>query len=322
MKHWMAPWTRTLMSRGRKTRLSILIYHRVHRVCDPMAPNEVDVESFDWQMRCLDRYFQVLPLKTAVDLLRRGELPAGAVAVTFDDGYKDNVEVALPILRRHGVCATFFVTTGYLDGGIMFNDIVIESMRRTKLPRLDLRQLGFGSYMLGGMAERRAAVNDILPTLKYMASTERAQRAIELARIAEVGLPDDLMMTAEQVRQLHDHGMGVGAHTSNHPILSSIPDSDAMQEIEKSKKTLEGIIGEEVALFAYPNGKPGTDYRSEHVAMVRSLGFAAAVSTAPGIASEKSNVHQLPRFTPWDRSPALFVARLVRNSFDTESRVV
>jgi len=107
--------------------------------------------------------------------------------------------------------------------------------------------------------------------------------------------------------------MEIGAHTVTHPILRNTAPDTARREIVESGRRLAEIVGQPVRLFAYPNGKPGVDYGSEHVQMVRDGGFAAAVSTGWGVATEKSDRFQLPRFTPWDRTPGRFALRLIRN---------
>jgi peptidoglycan/xylan/chitin deacetylase (PgdA/CDA1 family) len=141
---------------------------------------------------------------------------------------------------------------------------------------------------------------------------ERQQRVDQLAQLAGGPLPDRLMMDDDQVRQLHRAGMGIGGHTLNHPILARLPAEEARAEIAAGKASLEHMIGAPVTLFAYPNGKPGTDYQAEHVEIVRELGFEAAVSTAWG-ASRTPDFFQLPRFTPWDRQRRKFLLRLMRN---------
>ncbi|MDX9839711.1 MAG: polysaccharide deacetylase family protein, partial [Azoarcus sp.] len=105
----------------------------------------------------------------------------------------------------------------------------------------------------------------------------------------------------------------IGAHTVNHPILATLDVKAAEQEIAGSRETLEGLLGKRINLFAYPNGKPGQDYLPEHVGLVKRLGFRAAVSTAWGAADCSSDLFQLPRFTPWDRSKYAFFARSFRN---------
>jgi hypothetical protein len=122
---------------------------------------------------------------TAVERLAARSLPARAVCVTFDDGYADNAEVALPILRKHRVPATFFIATGYLDGGRMFNDTVTESIRAISTPTLDLASLGLGRLVLDTVEAKRAAIARILPVLKYLPAPEREAHAARLGELRE-----------------------------------------------------------------------------------------------------------------------------------------
>ncbi|CAL95882.1 polysaccharide deacetylase family protein [Azoarcus olearius] len=298
---------------GPRARLSILIFHRVAPRPDPLFPGEVDAHRFDGILRWVSGAFRVLPLGQAVELLRQGRLPARAMAITFDDGYADNHDVALPILQRHGLSATFFVATDFLDGGRMWNDTVIEAVRRAQGGVFDLRDLALGCFDLKTPEAQRAAIDTVLTAIKHRAPEERARVVAEIGARAGAALPDDLMMTSAQVRRLHDAGMEIGGHTCSHPILAAAPSELARREIEDGKRRLETIIGASVDLFAYPNGRPAADYRAEHVEMVRAAGFKAAVSTAAGAAHAATDLFQLPRFTPWDRSPMRFGLRLMNN---------
>ncbi len=301
---------------GRRARLSILIFHRVLPQPDPLFPGEIDATQFDAICGWVKGWFNVLALDEAARRLREGSLPARALAITFDDGYADNHDVALPILRRHGLPATFFIATGFLDGGRMWNDTVIESMRRTTLARLDLRGvcgMDLGIHALESPQRRRAAIDQVIGGIKYMAPGERQAVVEVIAGRAEAVLPGDLMMTSDQVRGLHRAGMQIGGHTVSHPILARLARSAARQEIEAGKKALEALIAEPVRLFAYPNGKPVEDYTDEAVALAREIGFDAAVSTAWGAADVSADPFQLPRFTPWDRTKLRFGVRLAAN---------
>ncbi len=302
-----------VLSPGGQRGLSILIYHRVLPETDPLFPVEVDRIEFDRQLGLLKSMFTILPLSEAARRLRAGTLPPRAACITFDDGYADNAEIALPLLQHHGLHATFFVATGFLDGGRMWNDTVIELVRRAPAPELDAETLGLGRHPLGSITERRAAVKALIGKLKYLEPGVRLEQVNRLAALAGCVLPDDLMMCSEQVRRLHRAGMEIGAHTVNHPILASSAPEVARAEIANGKQALESIIGERVRLFAYPNGKPGTDYRAEHVAMVRELGFDAAVSTAWGGAGAAPDLFQLPRFSPWDRDRLRYTLRMAKN---------
>ena len=159
--------------------LSILIYHRVLAQPDPLFPGEVDRVLFERQLRLLRRFYTPLPLPQALQRLQDGSLPPRAACITFDDGYADNAEHALPLLQRHGLHATFFIATGYLNGGQMWNDRVIEAVRHATAATLDLGDLGLGPLPLANMAQRRAAIGHVLGKLKYLPFEQRQRLAAE-----------------------------------------------------------------------------------------------------------------------------------------------
>ncbi len=305
---------RVLSPGARGARLSILIFHRVLALPDPLFPELPDVRHFARLMGWVQRWFQVLPLATAVQQLAAGTLPARALAITFDDGYADNASQALPVLQHYGLCATCFVASGYLDGGRMWNDSVIESVRRTRHLQLDLREAQLGTFNLRTQAQRRHAIDTLLKAIKYLPGKVRLQAVDQVVQAADVLLPRRLMLHSEQLPLLQASGMHIGAHTVSHPILAQCDAAQAGWEIAHSKRMLEDRLGgEPVTLFAYPNGKPGTDFYASHVAMARAAGFTAAVSTAPGAAAVGSDLLQLPRYTPWERGGLRFGLRMVGN---------
>jgi peptidoglycan/xylan/chitin deacetylase (PgdA/CDA1 family) len=298
---------------GRRARLSVVMFHRVLPREDPMFPGQMDAARFDAQLGLLKGWFNVLSLPDAVTALGQGQLPARSLAITFDDGYADNFTVALPILRRHRLSATFFIATGYLDGGRMWNDTVIEALRHCTLSEIDLSDLGLGRHRLGTPGERRASIATILDRIKYLPQRDREAKASALAQACGEPLPEDLMLSTAQVLAMRDAGMSIGAHTVSHPILSRLTDDEARSEIAASKQALERVLGEPVRLFAYPNGKPLADYGAVHVRMARELGFDAAFSTAWGAARSESDLFEIPRFTPWDRTPLRYGLRMAQN---------
>lgn len=313
----LKPLLSVLSPAGARACLSILLLHRVLRQPDRLLHDEFDAARFDNVCRWLRDWFVVLPLDEAVQRLRDGALPARAAAISFDDGYADNHDVALPILQRHGLSAAFFVATGFLDGGRMFNDSVIEILRRTTVTELDLRDTVLGDLgvrQATSIAARRALIDDLLPRLKPQPGQVREAFCAQLQRIAGVpSLPDDLMMSSAQVQALRRSGMVIGAHTVNHPILAALDEAAAEREIRAGRDALEGLLDERVGLFAYPNGRPGADYGPANVAMVRAAGFDAAFTTAWGAARAGCDMAQLPRFTPWDRTRLRFGLRMAGN---------
>jgi len=300
---------------GASARLSILVLHRVLPAADPMFPGEIDIARFDAMCVWAKSWFNVLPLDEAMARRRCGSLPARALAISFDDGYADNHDVALPVLQRHCLTATFFIATGFLDGGRMWNDTLIEAMRTTSLPRVDLSGLGIATTSVdtGSHAERAASAVALIAAVKYLPPAQRAEVVQDIAERAAARLPDDLMMRSSQVRALRAAGMQVGAHTVSHPILARLEAPAALAEIGDSKAQLESLLGERVGLFAYPNGKPGEDYLPGSVDLVRRAGFDAAFTTAWGAARAQTDDLQMPRFTPWDRTRWRFGLRMAGN---------
>src|SRR5262249_207294 len=108
---------------------------------------------------------------------------------------------------------------------------------------------------------------------------------------------------------------GIGGHTATHPILAALEESAARREIVEGRDVLQGIVRQPVRLFAYPNGKPNVDYSAVHVRMIKALGFAAAVSTAPGAARAETSSWGLGRFSEGDGRGGGGGIRLGRNLF-------
>lgn len=298
---------------GPRGRLNILIFHRVLARPDPLFPDIPDAAEFEKKMRWVRDWFNVVPLAGAVDMLGVGTIPSRALAITFDDGYADNEEVAAPILQRLGMPATFFVSTSFLDGSCMWNDRVIEAIRGCPVDQIDLDSIGLGRHSLGSPQLRRQVIDALLKNIKHLEQDRRQAVCDAIVEVSRAAAPPRLMMRPEQVKRLRTLGMDVGAHTVTHPILTRVAPDTAREEIGRSKEQLERIVGERIDLFAYPNGVPRQDYAIEHVDMVKQCGFSAAVSTAWGAASRRSDPFQLPRFTPWDRGSFRYGARLLDN---------
>lgn len=309
---------RVLSPGGASGRLSTLIFHRVTAEQDPLFPGEMHARRFEALLGWLRDWFNVLPMDQAIDQWREGRLPPRAAVITFDDGYADNQEVALPLLERMGLSATCFVATGFLDGGRMWNDTLIEAVRHCRQTSVSVAGLSAAyadlpALDLSNWEARRRAAMLLISRAKYLPMEERRELVEAVARTCEVRPSDRLMMSSAQLRDWHRRGMGVGGHTIHHPILARTELSVAQREITGGKAALEALLDVPVRLFAYPNGKPQEDYLPEHVDMVRAAGFDAAVTTSPGAARRDTQPHEIPRFTPWDEQKLRFGLRLARN---------
>ncbi|MEX8505792.1 polysaccharide deacetylase family protein [Leptothrix ochracea] len=296
----------------KKPGLPILMYHRVLAQPDPLQPEVPDAAWVNMQLALFAQSFNVLPLPEAVQLMRENRLPPRAMCLTFDDGYRDNHDVALPLLRSHNIRATVFVASGFLGDGRIFNDTVVEAVRRLPSGTVDLRFAGMGIHPVGDFASRRALMGPLTQNIKYQKPEERAESCRRLQDLADSPLPDDLMMRPEHVQALHRQGIDIGGHTVNHPILALLDDVQARHEIEANRAYLRDLTGETPRTFAFPNGKPNRDYTKAQAQLVRQAGYEAAVSTAYGIANASQDLFELPRFVAIERTPLRMGARMLR----------
>jgi len=298
---------------GERGRLSVLIYHRVLHEPDPLLPDEPSAGEFEDIMRWVKNTFDVIPLEEGIAGLKTRRLPARALSITFDDGYANNESIAAPILARLGVHATFFIATGFLDGGRMFNDTIVETVRAASGPELDFRGIGLGRHAVSSVEDRLRTISKLIEALRYRPVPERTELTERAAQEVGAKLPVNLMMTSGQVVNLVRAGFALGGHTVNHPILSQLPPDSASREITEGKRRVEDLAGSRVTMFAYPNGRPGQDYVAATVELVKAAGFEAAASTSGGAAYVGSDPFQVPRFTPWDRNSLKFAARMLAN---------
>jgi peptidoglycan/xylan/chitin deacetylase (PgdA/CDA1 family) len=296
---------------GRFRRLLIFTFHRVLPDPDPLLPGEPSAAEFgrrlDWMRSCL----QVLSLPEAARMLREGTLPARAACITFDDGYRNNHDVAAPLLAERALHASFFVATGAIEKGAMWNDLVIEAVRRCG-DRLDLEEFGLPSVDMPAEGSRVERLESVLQSIKYQPMERRAEIADRLWSHYCGGGKPPLMMSRDMLRSLARAGHDVGSHTVNHPILLNLPVDAARREIEASRDWITKVLGRPPRTFAYPNGRPGVDFGPEHARMVQDAGFECAASTTWGCARPASDPYALERFTPWEDDFAGFVTRVLK----------
>lgn len=224
------------------------------------------------------------------------------VALTFDDGYRDNRDVALPILKRHGAPWTLYVTTGFADGAASLWWLELEEAIR-RLPRVTLT--------IGGRivdedartpAEKQRAFTVVYAELRRQPEDALRRAVATLAAKADVdgpALARSLCLDWDELRALAaEPGLTIGAHTLTHPRLARTPIHVAQPEMLESAYRIEHELGRPVRHFAYPVGDRGSAGPREF-ALARDLGFASAVTTRPGhvFAEHAEHLHALPRLS-------------------------
>lgn len=280
--------------------IAILRYHAVcgpegHRYVDPGIA--VTPAIFDQHVRYLTSEYPVLPLEDAVRALSQGRsLPPNAVALTFDDGYADNLGAART-LAKYGATATFYLTAGCLAGGQPF----WPSELRYLVAALPAGRVALQSGALEvdvdltSDAARQAAVHTLTKVFKRHMIPVRDALREQLRHLAGHPTIPRVMLTWDEVREMKSLGMTIGAHTVTHPNLPNAGPTDAWLEISGSKARLEAELGEPVTMFSYPNGGAERYMTDDIARMVREAGFAAATTSWNGFARRHSDVFALER---------------------------
>lgn len=302
-----------------ENRLLILMYHRVidDRAADPFAMGLcVRRHHFEQQIAWLAKTAHVLPLNDAVERLLNGDpLPRRAVAITFDDGYLDNLTIAAPILERYRMPATFYVVTGGIDEGrMLWWDQVIATLARATQKTVFPHALGL--HELPVMLPLHAGTRRDTLLALVNAIWDRDQDSIEeiLVRLRVMLLPvDDPVLAAprmsvDQVRQLASRGFTIGGHTHTHIDPRLLSREQLQHELRISRALLQDITQQPVDSFAYPGGRSSVwmpDILAEE-------GYRHAVDTRRGINEAPASRYALGRVGMSD-APVGDFKRAIRN---------
>lgn len=240
----------------------ILNYHRIgdcrHSLLDRNLWSATAAD-FEAQMRLVARNFEVI----GVDDLNRALHETGRqrVLITFDDGYSDNYSIAYPILRRLGLPAVFFLTTGFFDDHVVPWWDEIAWMARTARVAVIPANRWFSREVLLDVPSREHTIRRLLSVYKTLDGSETEDYLEFLSDFLNTGrapylIARDLWMTWDQVREMRAGGMAFGAHTHSHPVLSSLTDEQQDEEVRRSGARLAEELGEPTRLFSYPVGGP------------------------------------------------------------------
>jgi len=300
------------LSRGK---LTTLLFHKLPPTRQPLVPSELALSDFAAVLESTLKHFRVLPLDDAVNSLRAGNLPPKAACITFDDGYAEWRDGVLPLLERHGVHATFFVTSGQFSGQPMWTERILQAVSQapelTKPLQLDNSKLPL--LYFDDTAARKVTIQKLDEILKYQEPERREQLLSVVERHTGFVTARTPLMSVADLRHLHSRGFGIGAHSITHPILSCCSQARAYEEIGGSKEQLESIIRGKVMSFTYPNGAPGKDFGGAHIDMVKRAGYRCALTTLYGTARANTSLYQIPRFTPWGPTATRMKIQFARN---------
>jgi len=278
---------------------AVLIYHSVG-TNDVFWDNKVPPAVFEKQVAYLTKYFRVVPLADILGRLAEGgSVPRDWVAITFDDGYKDNADVALPILLKHGATASFFVTVGVITGERpFFYDAAQTIIERTDVPAVTLASQGKTvRYDLSTPSKKQDSILRMVLAVRPENEETRQTFVRELSN--RCGAPprlEHVYMDPGDLRRLTDAGAEVGSHTLTHANLNILSEEDLDRELAESKRFIEEATGRPVTGLAYPFGKPWS-YSGRVATAARRLGYRYALTTRHGKIAAGADPFNLPRVT-------------------------
>ena len=290
-----------------KERVAILKYHSVQEkpelFDDSIGVSIIQpLRVFKRQMEIIAKEYNPVTMDDILFFLRdEKELPKRAVAITFDDGYLDNFEIAGPVLGHFGIRATFYITAGAIKPGavpwfIRVRHAIWRTQKEVVLYPPDGRPLSIRS--------REDKIKAMRHSSRMCAkligdSLEEGIRDIELALDVEpFSLKDGFMMSWNDVRMLSQDGHMIGSHTVNHLNIAHLRREDIRREVEESKRIIEGKIGEQVIHFSYPNSALTPHFSGETMKSIGDVGYKTAVVSTSGPVCKGDNPLLLERVTP------------------------
>jgi peptidoglycan/xylan/chitin deacetylase (PgdA/CDA1 family) len=308
----------------------IVLYHRVAEPpCDPQRLS-VSPRHFADHLQVIKTLGSAVSVQHLEETRRQRRLAPTTLVVTFDDGYADSLHHAKPLLERHDVPATVFVSSGYVGQACEFwwdelERLMLHPGTLPEVLRLSVNgtphewPLGAESHYTTEAFERDRRWNFSRPqervrqraylTLCRLLSPltpQQRDQALDTLRTAAgvgpAGRPSHRALTPREVLALADGGLvEIGSHAVTHSTLSALPIASQREEIRQSRERLEEILGRPVSSFAYPFGTR-TDYTSETVDAVRTSGFVSACSNFEGLVDRRTDSYQLPRHVvrDWD----------------------
>ena len=270
-----------------------LIVLNYHRIGEPAANHFDDAtfsataEAFRTQIAYLKRFFRTPPVPEVLESIARGTIRDPTALVTFDDGYRDNYEVAYPLLRSLDVPASFFVVTALIDEPrLAWWDRVAYSVKRTAADRL---ALGYPERLEFDLRStpRARVIRRILRACKDARPFNESRFLDELVKGTDVEVDTErlgrtLFMSWDQVREMAHAGMTIGSHTATHAVLASLSDAAQRRELDASRQRIGEVVGSRPDLLAYPVGGREA-FTAITKRLARDSGYRAAFSHWGGL---------------------------------------
>jgi peptidoglycan/xylan/chitin deacetylase (PgdA/CDA1 family) len=301
-----------LSRRDAHPKFLVLCYHRIGMNGIPLF-SELPPALFEAQMRYVRRRYRVLSLDDLCEEMEKPSQRGDAVAVTFDDGYRDLYSNALPVLRKYQIPATIFLPSVSIETGqVPWYDRVFLALKVFPKDDLEIVLDRPRHFQLGSLKARLETAAEIIQYLRTLPDDRRREYCAAFDE--QIILPQDelkdRMLTWEQIRTMGREGITFGSHTMTHPAVSQLTESQLESELGESKRMLENRIGGPAVHFAYPFGKPADCGTAALPFLVRN-GYRSAATTVEGVNEPGHNCYHLRRSQVGnERSISMFAFRL------------
>ncbi len=250
--------------------------------------------------------YNPVSLSRIVDWLEgRTDVPERAVAVTFDDGYRNVLTNAVPVLSRLKIPATVYVVTDFVkDGKMVWTDRIVSALSVTKKTHVTVESNGRAIELpLRDDGEKAVADDAIRSLCKALPDGERSrlvERVLDDLAVGDAEVDsawrDHDPLRPEDLNGLSKAGVEIGSHTKSHKILTRCEPDEMRRELEESKRFIESVAGKACDTFSYPNGRPG-DFDRRTGACVRGAGYRSAATTIATRVSKGGDPFEIPRYT-------------------------
>jgi len=291
--------------RAKSNTVAILRYHAIvepekNYYASPLICLAPDI--FEVQVRYLMDHYNVVSLDTVADCIISNKLfPERAVVLTFDDGYRDNY-LAYQILNRYRVTGTFYVTAGCIDSDEpLWLFEVTYLINSTKNLSLELNLNGNKIFFpLKSISNKRLCIRKIIEIVKSNNLKTREELRMQLRNQIEdifdlYRKAKEVMLSWEQLKEMSDNGMEIGAHTLTHLNLPNAEHQDAVQEIRECKKLIEEKTKRPVQHFSFPNGGSYSYYNDSIKKAVKDAGYITSTTSNNGVVGLNSDLLELNR---------------------------
>lgn len=296
------------------TSLMVLGWHNVEGTCAfPAAPG-VGTRGMERQFRALRRFANVVPLGAALrDLAAGRPLPPRAVAITFDDGYRDNLTVAAPMLRALGLPATCFLVPALLSGEVdPWWEHLAWAFTGARAPRISWEGRVLDTT---NPAARRRSFRAVTGPLKARDRRSREAAVAELEGLLEPAGrydPAAQFLDWDGACALREH-MELGSHSMYHAIMAQETPQEQTADLAESRRQLTERLDADIDVLAYPNGT-GADYDDHTVDAAQRAGYAYSITTQPGWTTAATPPHRIPRWVMNPERGPVDMVRFVRDA--------